>query len=326
MATPAPGLAAGTKRKTFNLNPPVGLRNTSASRAPPTLLLAWRDRPRRAGSRRSRSPPPNEPRRPDRVLKLLQKLSIPKGIQMTCISVQRFGLVPVFLCVLTALIVVGCEITPTPNGGYRVVPALGEHPSIGGFYRKTSINGRCYLTNGIWCVSCDGGERVRCSDILRHTKPSVRDGNDVDFEVKPVQQHSQDLSHGGGRALDVMTLAERFYDLTGGLDGETFAIINGLIFWEPGDVVGLPLKVNRFSGDAADAMLDVAFIWRTNWKQPREDLPPGVEVLVFIDGDFEDESPETMMIKIAGPVAAVAEVLGELGTDLEVWLENGWRL
>ena len=159
---------------------------------------------------------------------------------MTRIPVGRSGIVVVVLSVLTVLLVAGCEVNPTPNGGFRVVPSLGEDPSIGGVYHKTWINGQCYLTNGIWCIACNGGERVRCSDILKHTRVAIGDEDDVDFEVKPFQQDSQELTS-GGPALCEMTLAERFYELTGGLDGETFAIVNGLKIDEQGGIVPLEL-------------------------------------------------------------------------------------
>lgn len=256
---------------------------------------------------------------------------------MRSISIRHCGLLFGCLCAISIFLLMSCTFRKVP-GGFEVFPGVGDDPSTGGFYQEVEINGQCYLSNGTWCIPCGGGGRFKCEEILRHPTPKDDDDDDQDDELElglgfGDAGEAQDGVDGGslpatdmGEASIVATpplnLAGLFYNLTNGLDGESFAIVNGLLGWQPGEIVALPLIVNIFSDD--EDILDVSFIWRTNWKQPQEDLPPDIELWVFIDGDFEDENPETMLIKLAGPIAAVEQVLSQMGTDPVVYLANGW--
>ena len=235
------------------------------------------------------------------------------------------------LCALSGLVTLvatSCTIKRLGPGEYQVTPAWDDDPSIGGHYYVTEIDGRCYLTNGTWCIPCGGGQLVKCSDILRSGPGPNQGGLQVGLGNAATPEDGAEWtdsegtpSNDGADDLET-TLGSQFYELTGGLDGESFAIVNGLAFWEPGDVVDLPLFVNYFDSD--EGILDVSFIWRTNWAQPSVDLPFGVQLEVFLDGNFEDENPETMMFRISGPTAGVEEAVSGMGTDLQITLPNGW--
>lgn len=168
---------------------------------------------------------------------------------------------------------------------------------------------------------------MKCSDILRSGPRSDQGGLQVGLgngaAPDGLEGNAPEGSPSDDGADDLeTTLGYQFYELTSGLDGETFAIVSGLAFWEPGDVVHLPLFVNYFDSD--EDILDVSFLWRTNWAHPPADLPSGVQLEVFIDGNFEDENPETMMYRISGPTAGVEEAVSGMGTGLQITLPNGW--
>ena len=208
-------------------------------------------------------------------------------------------------CLVAALavLVVGCEITRTP-GGIRIVPAPGEDPGIGGYWREITINGKCYYSNGHYCIPCGGGKMRPCSDYIDITEP---DPNPEVFEANVA-----------------FNLSAQFFQLTGGLTGEEYLLQSGLLFWLEGEEVILPIEVNYFT-DEGSGYADVSFLWKSDWTLP--ELPAnGVEVSAFVDGNFDDEEPDLMLIRAEGPAQLVydlLEPLHELGTLFEVVLDDG---
>ena len=213
----------------------------------------------------------------------------------------KLGFFSVLLALFASTIVIwGCQVTRVP-GGFQVIPAPDEDPTLGGHYVETDINGRCYLSNGTWCIPCRGGVAMRCSDVIIITS-----------------QHDE-RSEQDQRALE-----RRFYQLTSGNSGESFSAKSGIADWHSGLTVNLPLLVDEY--DDSDDYLDVTFLWRSDWKQGWADVPAGVQVQIYVEGNFEDALPDMMAVRVSGDASLIQTFLSGFGTNVRVRLENGWSM
>lgn len=209
-------------------------------------------------------------------------------------------------CLVAAcfLLIAGCSGT----GGFRVVPEP-LRPELGRFFTRTIIRGRCYLTDGIYCLPCDGGPPMDCAQLLLldlgpSTLVTPLDRN-VGPPAPPPQTDTPPRS------------PTRFAQLTGGLDGPAWATIAGLAEWEPGDAVELPFHATL---DADADMLEVSFLWWSAWERPvGGDLPAGVQAHFYASGDFTDEEPDLMLITLSGPASDVKKAMSILGDPEITW-------
>jgi hypothetical protein len=235
-----------------------------------------------------------------------------------------------------AMVIAGCTISANPlTGEVFVTPAFGEDPSMGGRYRKTTINGRCYRSNGVWCLPCDqDGELQRCADILQDSAPnserlaslvsSFADGRiDQGEFIDAMFAVDEEAAHEEGPGID---LPAEFLVLTGGLTGPEFLAVSG---WPTGvgvsESINTRARVHHFTDENGEDAVDFTFLWRADWPQP-DDIP-GVTLWMWMTGNLADDDPRDLQVfRVAGPeagVTAALDVMRAEGTPVQVLLENG---
>lgn len=207
-------------------------------------------------------------------------------------------IVTLLVCILVCL--ASCTVRRAPGGGIQVIPDLGDNPGYGGIWRKTTINGQCVWTNGTYCLLCgeDISEIVPCSEILN----------------QPVNQPGAQQA-----AAAVESLQQVFYRLTGGLSGPEWLVMQGWIDWEEGQAIDeIPIRVEDFNDnntpqDETDDYLNVSILWYSKFALPDlGNLPQGVAVYAYFDGDGYDDEHDMLLLRLAGPSLEVQTALENL--------------
>ncbi len=202
------------------------------------------------------------------------------------------------------LLIASCSGT----GGFRVVPEP-LRPEIGRYFTRTNIRGHCFLTDGTYCLPCNGGPPMNCAELL------LLDVGPL-YYVEPMEPNTGPPPP----RLDPPPMApETFALLTGGLDGPDWAKAAGLLEWVHGESVELPFRATL---DEDADMLDISFLWWSDWDRPTPgELPPGVQADFYAAGDFTDVEPDMMLIRLFGPTADVNKAMSFTGDPVITWIE-----
>ena len=231
------------------------------------------------------------------------------------------------LVVCALVCITACTVRRAPGGGIQVIPDLGDNPGYGGVWHKTTVGGHCVWTNGTYCMLCDAdiSEIVPCSEVLNDIE--IEEDEDVTemFLVAitaaedPVEVSSALETLPSLSAYPKETLEDVFYQFTGGLSGPDWLVTHGWIDWEEGQVIEqIPLRVNYFTdnntpGDETDDHLDVSVLWYSKFALPDlGNLPAGVTVHAYFDGDGYDDEHDMLLLRVDGPSLQVQTALENL--------------
>lgn len=233
-----------------------------------------------------------------------------------------------------------CSITRKPDGTIEVRES--QNPGQDGIYTKVNIGGRCYLSNGIWCIPCGGGKALTCEEVRRvlgdppWTEPvsptpttPVNPGTPTTKPTGAEQQSVMSLEFSDDGLEDAMvvttslrgtkalepseTMLWSVNALTKGLSAEETAIALDLDGWQPGVPHKTVFSVNSFDSEAQTVDFTYITAWGANAPMPGT-YANGVTVEYYLlGGDLTDANRDAVAIRIAGPWDAVAEAAAGVG-------------
>lgn len=227
----------------------------------------------------------------------------------------------------TILSLASCSITRKPDGTIEVREST--NPTQNGTYNRVDIGGKCYLSNGTWCIPCNGGKVLSCEEIRRvigdrpWTQPSTIPGaTKPDTGTPPAQPRggvtpsSAEYFAAYGyniRAENILAPSETMLwsakALSNGLTGDNLSFALGLNDWQPDVSHGTVFSLNSY--DSVTQTVDITYIttYGANAPLPGTDTNRVTVEYFHFGGDPNDMTRDAIGIRIAGPIEAVATVV-----------------
>ncbi|MBL8885195.1 MAG: hypothetical protein JNK16_00930 [Phycisphaerales bacterium] len=219
-----------------------------------------------------------------------------------------------------------CTVTRKPDGTIEVREST--NPATDGVYTRVNIGGRCYLSNGNYCIPCGGGKALPCEDVRRvlgdtpWTEPQAMAGTGL-----AALQNMLNIGDGGGESNpphgeppDLSELAPSatmlwsVNALTNGLNAAEVSESLGLDDWQPGALHSTVFSVNSFDSDAETVDFTYITAWGASAPSPGT-YSNGVTVeYYFLGGDLTDNIRDAVAIRVSGPWDAVADAAVNIGS------------
>lgn len=223
---------------------------------------------------------------------------------------------------LTVLTISACTITRKPDGTIEVRESTT--PSQDGYYNQINIGGKCYLSNGTWCIPCGGGRAELCETVRRVLGETPwQPQNQLAFGGSNSMANS---TNGGGEMegpppdpdtteIDPSpTMLWSIGALSNGLNGVELAEALGLDQWQPNVPHATVFSVNAL--DSVAETIDFTYITAWGASMPAAGTyANGVVVEYFhFGGDLTDNQRDAVAVRIAGPWDAAFQAASSIGS------------
>lgn len=224
----------------------------------------------------------------------------------------------------TILTLSACTITRKPDG--TVVITESTTPSQDGTYSQVNIGGKCYMSNGTWCIPCGGGRALPCEEVRRVLGETPWQPQNMSAGGGASWASTMSSGFGGGEiigppidpdttAIDpTETMLWSVGALANGLNATELAESLGLDQWQPNIPHTTLFSVNTL--DSAAETVDFTYI--TAWGAS---MPPagtynnGVVVEYYhLGGDLTDNVRDAVAVRIAGPWEGAFQAASGIGS------------
>jgi hypothetical protein len=216
----------------------------------------------------------------------------------------------------TLLTLAACQVIRRPDGTIEVRESV--QPTQDGIYNRIEIGGKCYLSNGIWCIPCEGGKALNCDEVRRVLGDKPWQGGTSSKKGKAVLTSSREHLeyygyniYGDSSIEPSETMMWSVEALTGGMAADEVASKFALSRWKSNAEHSSVFSLNSF--DSGAETIDITYLsaWGANAPIPGT-YSNGVHVEYYhLGGDPNDGRADAVAVRISGPIEAVATVISD---------------